>query len=48
VQTIKAFAHTAAIDQQKDFQASAEAGHRFAPSRPSDSAAKAISAVLLI
>jgi len=47
IKTIKAFAHIAAIDQQKDFQAPAEADHRFAPNRPSNSAAKATSVALL-
>ena len=48
VEPVEALAHIAAVDQQKDFQAPAEADHRFAPSRPSNSAAKANSAVLLI
>jgi hypothetical protein len=48
VKTVEAFAHVAAVDHQKYLQASAEADHRFAPSRPSNSAAIAASAALLI
>jgi hypothetical protein len=48
IKTIEAFAHIATVDQQKDFQAPAEVVHRFAPSRPSNSAAKVTSAVLLV
>jgi len=48
VQTVEALAHVAAVDQQKDLQAPTEADHRFAPSRPSNSAANAASAALLI
>ena len=48
IRTVEAFAHIAAIYQQKDFQAPAEADHRFAPSPLSNSAAKATSVVLLI
>src|SRR5260370_18412158 len=46
VQTVEALAHVAAVDQQKDLQAPAEADHRFAPSRPSKSAANAASVAL--
>ena len=45
---VEAFAHVAAVDEQKDLQAPAEAEHRFEPSRPSNSAAKAASPALLI
>jgi len=45
---VVALAHVAALHQQKDPQAPAEADHRVAPSRPSNSAAKAASAALLI
>src|SRR6267154_4795871 len=48
VQTVEALAHVAAVDQQKDLQAPTEADHRFAPSRPSNSAANAASVALLI
>jgi hypothetical protein len=42
------FAHVAAVDHQKYLQAPAEADHRFEPSRSSNSAANAASALLLI
>src|SRR5260221_3450125 len=45
---VEALAHVAAVDQQKDLQAPTEADHRFAPSRPSKSAANAASASLLL
>jgi hypothetical protein len=46
--TVVALAHVAALHQQKDPQAPAEADHRFALSPPSNSAAKVTSPALLI
>jgi hypothetical protein len=45
---LKPFRISITIDQQNDLQAAAEANHRSAPGRPSNSAAKVASPALLI